>query len=77
MLNRILPDIATPNHTRCLLSELVHRLSHGSIISMVFNQVLIQIYFTHEDLFYMLYMTFIRDAPGISEKDAIGDNLQR
>ena len=40
---------------------------------MVFNQVLIQMYFTPEDFFYLfirlLSQVFIRDAPGISEKD--------
>ena len=40
---------------------------------MVFNQVFIQMYFTPEDFFYvfirLLSQVFIRDAPGISEKD--------
>ena len=26
-------------------------------------------YFTPEEIFFMFYTTFIRDAPGISEKD--------
>ena len=40
---------------------------------MVFNQVFIQMYFTPEDFFNvfirLLSQVFIRDAPGISEKD--------
>ena len=40
---------------------------------MVFNQVFIQMYFTPEDFFLrfirLLSQVFIRDAPGISEKD--------
>ena len=40
---------------------------------MVFNQVFIQMYFTPEDFVYvfirLLSQVFIRDAPGISEKD--------
>ena len=40
---------------------------------MVFNQVFIEMYFTPEDFFYvfirLLSQVFIRDAPGISEKD--------
>ena len=44
-----------------------------SQILMVFNQVFIQKYFPPEDFFYvfirLLSQVFIRDAPGISEKD--------
>ena len=40
---------------------------------MVFNQIFIQMYFTPEDFVYvfirLLSQVFIRDAPGISEKD--------
>ena len=51
----------------------VRRLKASEKILMVFNQVFIQMYFTPEDFFYvfirLLSQVFIRDSPGISEKD--------